>query len=125
MTGDQKGDQLIPDVLGRQTLARNVVSSIEKSVEEVVTSFPAIFAGFDELARPSAGGTTRGHCIQTHIIGEIVQKLDILLVLFVCLDVHPSSPWDPPEPIRARAQTARHGADEGMVLLRVERVEAV
>jgi hypothetical protein len=54
-----------------------------------------------------------------------VKKLNILFVLLVGLDIHPTRPRDPPEPITTSSQTPSHRIHERVILFTVERVESI
>lgn len=49
VSSDQESDQLITDVLGRQTLTRDMVPSVEQSIQEIVRSLSAILSLFHQL----------------------------------------------------------------------------
>ena len=54
-----------------------------------------------------------------------MKKLDILFVLLVCLDVHPTCARNSPKPITTGSQAPSHGIYERMILFPIERVESI
>ena len=54
-----------------------------------------------------------------------MKKLDILFVLLVCFDIHPTCSRNPPEPITTGSQASGHCVHKRMILFTIEGVESI